>query len=367
MNKLYFPLFLLVLLYACTNKPTVTGLQVFKDYDSTRLFDMNRAQGHRPVKIDLFYPATAKEGQHPLQYGDILDMYEERIDYNINPDSARSVSRQLSGAIASYLHLDSAEKLLSYKTGIYLDLPLPADKHPLIVYAASMNGSSWENAMLFDSLAQHGYVVAAVSSVGLYPGFMSGAQDMNEQVDDILYTVHKLKQYPFIDSSKVGLLSWSLGGTAATKAAMLENFKCLLSFDGTEIHYFGVDSAWDMEYQQIVNIPPYEPNRLTLPYMYLASDRQAVGPVDNLQAQAASKEKYYLQLKNTIHEDFSAITTIVDDLKHEQDSSSAPAVTKLTCTFFDQYLKGDAKADTKALIQQLVTQQPAKYSRELPK
>jgi hypothetical protein len=52
-----------------------------------------------------------------------------------------------------------------------------------------------------------------------------------------------MKTFNFIDSNEVGLLSWSLGGTAIVKTAMItQDIK--LSYDGTEIHYFGFDTAW---------------------------------------------------------------------------------------------------------------------------
>jgi dienelactone hydrolase len=366
MKKLYFPfLALLVVLSACTGKRTVTGLQVFKDYDSTRLFDMNRAQGHRPVKVDVYYPADATEKQNALLYGDILDMYEQRMDYSVSLDSCRAVSRMLADAFANYLHLDTADKILQYKTDIYSDLPLPTGKHPLIVYASSMNGSSWENAILFDSLTHQGYVVAAVSSVGLFPGVMTSAEDVDEQVDDVLYAVHKMKTFPFIDTAHVGLLGWSLGSTSTTKAAMLENFQCLASFDGTEIHYYGIDSAWDQVYDAVMQIPPFAPAKLTLPYLYLASERAETGPVINLQKEAASKDKYYLQMKGATHEDFCTITGIINELSHRPENKYVQ-VCQLTTTFFNQYLKPESGANIGTTIQQLVSKNPDKYSTTQP-
>src|SRR5882762_5476955 len=133
-----------------------------------------------------------------------------------------------------------------------------------------MNGSSWENFILFDSLTKQGYAIAAVSSVGKYPGFMTDPVDLEEQVQDILFACKKMKSQSFIDTNKIGLLSWSLGGTAICKAAMLSNdFRCLLSFDGTEIHYYGFDTAWDKQYNEIMTIPPFRPGSISIPYMYL--------------------------------------------------------------------------------------------------
>src|SRR5690349_1966207 len=236
-----------------------TGLKVYKEFDRTRTFDtITSSPMHmRPVKIDLFYPSSEQITKYPLTYGTFLNMYSERMDYNISGDSAAKVSNDLAKMFVDYLKLDNADQYIKYRTGVFADLKMPVKKYPLIIYAAGMNGSSWENIVLFDSLCRAGYVVAAVSSVGLFPGFMSTAPDVLEQVKDILYAKEKMTALPFVDNSRIGLLSWSMGGSATSKAAMLSNdFKCILSYDGTEIHYYGEDSAWDNEYDDIVKLEP---------------------------------------------------------------------------------------------------------------
>ncbi|MBV9962887.1 MAG: hypothetical protein JO072_11635 [Parafilimonas sp.] len=339
-----------------------TGLQVFKDFDSSRTFDTTSPKSpmyYTPVKIDLFYPSGEKPAKAPLIFGDIMDMYEQRMNYFNSMDSCRKVSAQLAAMFADYLHVDSASKLLNIKTEIYNGLKFPSQKLPLIIYASSMNGSSWENLFLYDSLVHHGYVVAVISSVGKFPGYMSGAEDLEEQVDDILYAIKKMKTFDFVDSDKIGLLSWSLGGTAIVKTAMLsKDVKCLLSYDGTEIHYFGFDTAWDTQYKEIMKIPPYTPGSITVPYMYLSSEHpKRIDSVYVFSNFISSKEKYFLKFTNAIHENFSALPVLaktVDPKLNNIDSGRSDIITKLTVTFFDQYLKQIDTTSTKKVIDELV-------------
>jgi hypothetical protein len=272
---------------------------------------------------------------------------------------------------ADYLHVDSASKLLNVKTEIYSDLKFPSHKLPLIVYASSMNGSSWENDFLFDSLAHHGYVIAAISSVGKFPGYMSGAADMEEQVNDILYTIKKMKTFDFIDSNKIGLLSWSLGGTGIVKTAMVsQDVKCLLSYDGTEIHYFGFDTAWDTQYKEIMKIPPYKPDAITVPYMYLSSEHpKDIDSVYVFPNFISSKDKYFLKFINAIHENFSSLPVLAktaDTTLKNIDSGRSDVIIKLTVTFFDEYLKQSNAASTKETIDKLVADKPYFVSIDYP-
>ena len=379
MKNILPALFAFIIFFLSCNSITslnyYTGLKVFKDFDSSRTFDTtspNAPMHYKPVRIDLFYPSDEKPVKPALIYGDIMDMYEQRMDYYTSIDSCKKVSAQLAKMFAEYLHVDSASKLLNIKTEIFKDLELPSKKFPLIIYASSMNGSSWENSFLYDSLAHHGYVVAVISSVGKFPGYMSGATDMEEQVNDILYAIKKMKSFDFIDSNKIGLLSWSLGGTAIAKAAMISaDVKCLLSYDGTEIHYFGFDTAWDAQYKQIMQIPPYKPEAITVPYMYLSSEHpKKIDSVYVYPNFISSKEKYFVKFIDAIHENFSSLPVLAktaDTALKNIDSGRSEIIIKLTTTFFDQYLKQSNTASTKTIIDKLVADKPGFVSTDYPK
>jgi hypothetical protein len=381
MKNFTFSLFIfclfISLLDSCSKRkavPQFTSLKVYKEFDKSRTFDTTSNEKapfyYRPVRIDLYYPSTEGPVNKPLTYGDLLDMYEQRMNYNNPVDSCKIMSMNLAKSFAEYLHIDSAQKILSAKTGIYLDLRLPEERHPLIIYAAGMNGSSWENEILFDSLARAGFVVAAISSVGLYPGYMSSPADLDEQVQDILYAKKFISTQPFIDTSKIGLLSWSMGGSAITKAAMLSNnIRCLLSFDGTEIHYYGTDTSWDLEFDEIIKIPPFNPELISAPYLYLSSEhpkeRDSIYVFPNF---ISSKEKYYFQFNGGTHEDFSSIIAackMAEPRIGNVDSSRHETVCKLAVTFFNQYLKGNGESIS-ASFSKLIADKPKAYTTHYP-
>jgi len=338
---------LLFLLFCAFSRAQLhTGLKVYKEFDNSRTFDTiaSSPMHKRPVKIDLFYPSTEQISRFPLMYGTFLNMYSERMDYNISADSAVKVSNDLAKMFAEYLKLDDPDQFIKYRTGVFADLKMPVKKYPLIIYAAGMNGSSWENIVLFDSLCRAGYVVASVSSVGLFPGFISTAPDITEQLKDILFTKEKITALPFVDRTRIALLSWNLGGTATSKAAMLSNdFKCILSYDGTEIHYYGIDTSWDKICDEMKKLEPSNASAIKIPYMYIGSDRKNADKMDNIFDHISSKDKFFVKITNAIHEDFSSIVTIANDIKptrEDADPTKTDNIWNLTKAFFDKYLKG---------------------------
>jgi len=366
----------LIVLAGCTQKPAApvfVGLQELNQYDSSRMFDTTKQSKnvYRPVKIDVFYPSQEKPATAPLSYGDIVDMYERRFAFDTPLDTCKKTTRMFGKMFGDALHVNPYNKLLDYKLSIYKNLAAPTGKHPLIIYAAGMNGSSWDNPVLFDSLASNGYVVASVSSVGLYPGFMSGAIDMDEQVKDIIYTIKQMKTLPYVDGDKIGIVSWSLGGTAAVKAALLsKDIKAIISYDGTDLHAYGPDKDWDKEYNEIRSIAPANVQDITVPYMYLRSEHPS--KIDSLYsslALASSKEKYFLKFGDATHEDFSSIPLIANNVEPMRKNDHAEyhaAINKLTLLFFDEHVKGDNNKSTRSYIDELVKMDSTAYKKEMP-
>jgi hypothetical protein len=235
-----------------------------------------------------------------------------------------------------------------------------------------MNGSAWDNPVLFDSLATNGYVVASVSSVGKYPGFMSEAVDMDEQVRDILFTIKQMKATPFIDSTKIGIVSWSLGATAAIKAAMLtKDIKAIVSYDGTDIHAYGPDKDWDKEYDEIRAIQPADVKDVSVPYMYLRSEHP--NKIDSMYSclqLASSKEKYFMKFTDALHEDFSSRPVVIkyaEPLLKNVHLDYVAAINRLSILFFNEYVKGADAAHVGDYIDELVKKDSASYKKDWPK
>ena len=159
MGKFYFLLLSVLPFLSCKQEtiPSKAGFTSLNEFDQSRLFDTTSKTSHRyfrPVKIDVFYPGTGTGSN--LSYGNILDQYEKRMDYEVTEDSCRKTSLMIVNLFGEYLKMDSPINILHYPLSVQKDLEFAKQRFPLIVYVAGMNGSTWENVLLFEHLVKKG-------------------------------------------------------------------------------------------------------------------------------------------------------------------------------------------------------------------
>lgn len=78
--------------------------------------------------------------------------------------------------------------------------------------------------------------------------------------------------------------------------------------------------------------------------------------MDNMLDRISSKDKYFVKITNGIHEDFSSIVTIANDVKpgrENADPTKTDHIWNLTKAFFERYLKGNPKLNLQELIDRL--------------
>ncbi|WP_298741390.1 hypothetical protein [uncultured Chitinophaga sp.] len=119
-----------------------------------------------------------------------------------------------------------------------------------------------------------------------------------------------------------------------------------------------------------MQLPPYTPEKLTMPYMYLSSGRSgAFDSVYVFSAHIPAKEKYYLRFTNGTHEDFSSMAIIAKKLQPSTQyvhAENYDTICKLASIFFQQYLKHSKTATTAAYIKQLTNADSAQFSTRYP-
>ena len=124
---------------------------------------------------------------------------------------------------------------------------------------------------------------------------------------------------------------------------VVPEMRCLLSYDGTEIHYYGRDSSWDKEFDVMMRLKPNDPALVKVPYLYVGSERTPAQKMYNLLDHVNSKDKQVIRIQGAIHEDFSSIVPVAAAIrgdtagdvqtKHEQ-------IWQETIRFLDRYVKG---------------------------
>jgi hypothetical protein len=200
------------------------GFKTTQIFDKSRIYkpgtDSTDYLHSRPIDIDVWYPAIPSEKDSALLFRDILGLLETRANYYTASNAGNGLSKQLAQYFCEGFKCSDSAKLLNFRTASYKNSQAVDTKFPLVVYLSAYNGMSYENYSLFEDLADSGFVVVSISSIGRYPGDMSmKKEDMMEQVYDAIVSLKQLKQSPDIDFSKIGVVgySWELVGFFVSK------------------------------------------------------------------------------------------------------------------------------------------------------
>ena len=301
---------------------------------------------YRPVVVDVWYPAQPTAGS-PLLFIDLFALLEARANkYQTETDYSGLVNELAQLYVAELGVGANGSKLLGVQTHTYKHAAPASGKHPVIFYMAGYNGMGFENYLLLEALAQNGFVVVAIASVGRYPGDMTNHQaDMLAQVQDAAFVLKHLAGHSgFVNANfaTLGVLGCSWGGlSGAVFSNRVPAVQAVASLDGTETHYFGNDVN-DPLLAEIYAAGLLHPQMQNVPYLYFESDDKISGFVPTSQYSyydSLPAEKYYLRFLNSRHEHYVAIPAAL------QASALAvttyKAVTTLTTRFFTTYLQGD--------------------------
>jgi len=325
------------------------GYQAYTFTDSSRLYkpaaNGNSPLRYRPVVLDVWYPigTTANTAALPFRY--YLSLFEQRANYFQDSIKLDGITDELLQYFTAHTGKEGAAAM-DLHTYSYLNAAPEKGRFPLIIYMAAFNGMSYENVPLFEYLASHGYIVAAVSSIGRYPGNMTTKYpDLLEQVNDGQAAIRHLQCQHNVDTSRIGVMGYSYGGLAASVLAM-QNYqvKALLSLDGSEKHYYGGEREEDEDFDTLRKQPFFPAITSSLPYAYLENDhKQENGQVDSIyQWSSAVGGKHYMRLLGAEHEDFSCLTSLT--ATGTAGAQRYEWVKRLSLHYFDQYLGGNKGA-----------------------
>lgn len=336
------------------------GFTSIKLIDSSRVYKADTKVSDslhlRPVDLDIWYPSD-QEGDKPLSFGDLFKLFEQRaIAYQDSTDYS-GLTEELAQYYVAELGIGTdGQQLLNINTSSFSNLAISQGKHPVIFYMAGFNGMGFENYKVLEGLTSSGFVVVSIGSVGRYPGDMTNEmEDMMEQVYDAEFALNylRLKNVFDIDDKNMGVLGCSWGGMSA---AVLVNrnpeFKAMVSFDGTETHYFGEldDNVYangatgdenDGFIQAIYEADLLRPENQNLSYLYLESgdklDEFTPTYIYDYYKKLKS-EKRYLRYTNSEHADFTCIPSILN--ASEISVNIYKNIEALTVGFFNKALKG---------------------------
>ncbi len=333
-------------------KAQYAGFKTLKLVDTSRIYKPNTSESDslhlRRVDLDIWYPASNK-GDHKLSFGDLFSLFEQRANQYQDTTDYTGLTDELAQfyAMELGLEIDDGKKLLQAETNTYSTVIPSIEKFPLIVYMAGLNGMGFENFKILEKLAERGFVVVSICSIGRYPGDMTNQKlDMMEQVYDAEFALDYLKSQDEliidIDFKNVGILACSWGGVSA--AAFVNRnpaFTTFVSLDGTETHYFGASDEDDAHIKEIHNAKLLNPENSRLNYLYLESGNKLEEYIPreeyHFYKKLNSTEKYYLRLLKSKHEDFTSLPSTLRASQNAIDVHSR--ISEVAVSFFEKHLR----------------------------
>jgi len=383
--KLNITIFCLILFInfhgtAQESKPYKVGFRTIQLTDSSRTYKPNTSDTDRlhfrPLDLDIWYPSTSKIGDR-LLFEDLYRLHEERANKYQDDTDYTGMSDEFVLYLAAGFGVEATDgkRLLKVKTESFDNIPPANGKFPLVLYMAGYNGMGWESYRLLERLAEKGFVVLSISSVGRYPGDMTnGLQDTMEQVHDGDFGLQEIKkiQNLNIDFDNIGILGLSWGGMSG--AILLDkhpDIKAFASLDGTDIFYFGDTDEDDAFLSEIYDADLIRPEKTNVAYLYIESGDKLdeFTPTGEYHYfKKINSSKNYMRFTNSKHEDFGSIAWALKTTERQVETYEK--IMKSTVLFFQNYLKqsnGFEEYYTTLLRDENITDKTFEYSTEKPK
>jgi hypothetical protein len=323
------------------------GYKTIHAIDSSRLYKPNVSASnplhYRPVDIDVWYPAVKPDPSTGMIYKDLLSLYVYRPDLYRDTITPAGTINEIAKAFCDMNKCSDSTRLLYYKSASYKNAKPAKGRFPLVIYLASFGSNGFENYTLFEALAQQGFVVVSINSIGRFPGTMTMKyDDVMQQVYDALYSLNVLSQSSYINFSKIGIVGYSWGGLAGSiLAGKLSKATCLVSLDGSEFHHYFSDKNEDADFDDIVKSKDLK--NITVPYLRLeqsppAANNAKKDSVYNFY-EKLSPNKLILKVNNAEHYHFCNLPSVVNASGNCKDDGLYATISKLTISYLNDHLR----------------------------
>ncbi len=231
--------------------PYQVGYAVQHHYDYSRTYLEKtdsvgrpaRRETARPIQISIWYPAEAPPSPRFIPYGEYVDSLITELVFDKSSDLRKQ--QFLNGIRIQAFGPEGGNAGDQARLEQTLRIPCAAIRDarplgkgfPLILYAPSIGREAFENSVLCEFLASHGYVVAAFPCNGFVNRLgPNKAYDVEMLVRDAEFVMERMKGFPNVDPAKTGVIGYSWGGTVSQfLAARNTRIDARVGMDGAEI------------------------------------------------------------------------------------------------------------------------------------
>jgi len=337
------------------------GYKVLYEYDSSRTVkskfnyenELITENNFRPVQISIWYPTKAEQDNNTMPYSDYIITKGTRFDYSLLSIEGKNhiLKRFKSSINFSNRSENKNEKifdfLISRKTKAFKNAIPHSGKFPLILFCSGGGDTPDSFDILFEYLASHGYVIAAISSNGMFENNPSyNLMDEESQIRDMEFAMSSMRNFPNADINNICSMGYSYGGIINVLFA-LRNFdiKSVLCLDGSIC-------LKDRD-RSVKNLPYFNPDRLRIPFMNMT--RKPHNEQDfEFYNKLKYSDAYLLHFNQMSHQDFNSKPQIRDfENIHSKKNKNLISigddnelVYQYSLHFLNAYMKDDLKSSS---------------------
>lgn len=310
--------------------------------------------GRRPLHIAVWFPAGPGAGGVEMTYGDYLPL----MAWDTGPEAEGAAERavtelrytQTVTPQASPPDQESIDRLRSERVWARRDAPPAVGRFPVLVYAPGMGYPAFDNSVLCEYLASHGYVVVAAPSTGPDAGRMAyGALGLEAQARDLEFLVGYLQTLPYADAERIGTAGYSWGGLSSILFALRNaRVKAVISLDGAVREEQPLAIARTFHH--------FKAERLRVPMLVFTNAPNPAAPErgdESFLEQAKFSEITRAVVSGTVHHDIASMPSLLrratkdgKDRDWSQATAGYEAICKLTREFLDTRLKDTGAVDS---------------------
>ena len=303
------------------------------------------AAAGRPVQITIWSPATARGT--PLTYRDYVGLTANQASLDVaTPDaSAAAVAALRRFVVSTGSTGESVDEWMNMPVAASWDAQPATRRFPLVVIAQGNYHSAYNQAVVSEYLASHGYVVATSPS----PLVLEQTPDdaplitrARRQAADIEYIVDVMRTRSDVDSTRIAVVAHSFGARAAFVAAADGTpFRAFVSLDGGIANKLGND--W-------LAGTPLDTAQLRVPLLHIYQDRDStVQPDFTTVRRWHASDRNLVRVDDMYHPYFTALGFVaaVDTALHVGPrvanlGTKVGGVVQMTGAFLDAVLRRNA-------------------------
>lgn len=331
------------------------GFTIHYSYDRSRTLasrnsaeEDSRTGAARPIQILIWYPAVHDSDAAKLTVRDYLYSTATEIDFKATGVEQRQKALLAIREIITAEGVKPASfdrSILRRALAVRDAVPLEG-KFPLILYSPGMGASAYQNFVVMEYLASHGFITSAISSVGTQTREVEGSDaDIETGVLDMEFAIEQMRSFSGVDASRIGVVGYSWGGLIVMFLAMRNpGIDAVASLDGSLM----VKS----HYERARALPEYDPSRIHQPVLFfIANARQWKVRTLEFYEQLRGKDVYLARFHDCFHGDFAS--TIIELVLHDLEKAGRD-VTRIDtayawqclylCAFFEAFLKEKEEA-----------------------